>query len=141
MYSISTTWSKYCYEKLLQIQDLNAFYLKITWIYRHSHKRNKRINYAIASVLLAGVKVMTGGITLNSIVFGTLTTAGILLKSYHEFKNINSKTDLLKFSLTWYEKVLTNLREAVRGGFWLQKIYSWYESSWSRNSGFIAAFL
>ena len=86
--------------------------------YRHSHKRNRRINYAvnIASVLLASVKVMTGGITLNSIVFGTLTTAGILLKSYHEFKNINSKTDLLKFSLTSYAKVLTNLREAMRGG-------------------------
>ena len=66
--------------------------------------------------MLASVKVMTGGITLNSIVFGTLTTSGILLKSYHEFKNINSKTDLLKFSLTSYEKVLTNLREAMRGG-------------------------
>ena len=26
------------------------------------------------------------------------------------------KTDLLKFSVTSYEKVLTNLREAIRGG-------------------------
>ena len=47
-----------------------------------------------------------------------LTTAGILLKSYHEFKNIKGKTDLLKFSVTSYEKVLTNLREATRGGEW-----------------------
>ena len=66
--------------------------------------------------MLASVGVITGGITLNSIVLGTLTTAGILLKSYHEFKNLKSKTDLLKFSLTSYEKVLTNLREAMRGG-------------------------
>ena len=56
--------------------------------------------------MLASVGVITGGITLNPIVLGTLTTAGILLKSYHEFKNIKSKTDLLKFSL----------REAMRGG-------------------------
>ena len=68
----------------------------------------------IASVLFASVGVITGGITLNPIVLGTLTTAGKLLKSCHEFKNINSKTDLLKFSFTSYEKVLTNLREAMR---------------------------
>ena len=49
--------------------------------------------------MLTSLKVITGGITLNPIVLGTLTTAGILLKSYHEFKNIKSKTDLLKCSL------------------------------------------
>ena len=70
----------------------------------------------IASVLLASLGVITGGITLNPFVLGTLTTAGILLKSYQEFKNIKSKTDQLKFSFTSYEKVLTNLREAMRGG-------------------------
>ena len=26
-------------EKLKQIQDLYAYYHKVTWIYRHSHKR------------------------------------------------------------------------------------------------------
>ena len=36
--------------------------------------------------MLANVGVITGGITLNPIVLGTLTTAGILLKSDHEFK-------------------------------------------------------
>ena len=82
-------------EKLKQIQDLYAYYHKLTWIYRHSHKRNKNIDYAvnIASVLLASVGVITGGITLSPIVLGTLATAEILLKSYHEFKNIKSKTD------------------------------------------------
>ena len=79
-------------EKLKQIKDLYADYHKITWIYRHSHKRNEKINYAVnaRSVLLASVGVITGGITLNLIILGTLTTAGILLKSYHEFKNIKS---------------------------------------------------
>ena len=105
-------------EKIMQIQDLHAYYHKITCIYRHSDKRNKKINDAvnISRVLLASVGIITGGITLNPIVLGTLTTAGILIKSYHEFKNIKSKTYLLKFSLTSYQKVLTNLREAMRGG-------------------------
>ena len=47
---------------------------------------------------------------------GTLTTAGILLKSYHEFKNIKRQTYLLEFSVTSYGKVLTNPREAIRRG-------------------------
>ena len=80
-------------ENLRQIKDLYAYYHKITWIYRHSHKRNKKINYAvnILSVLLASTGVITGGITLNPTVLSVSTTAGILLKSYHEFKNIKGK--------------------------------------------------
>ena len=85
-----------------KIKHLYAYYHKITWIYRHSHKRNKKINYAanIASVLLASVGVITGSITLNPICLGILTTAGILLKSYHEFKNKTNEADLLKLSVT-----------------------------------------
>ena len=81
-------------EKLRETNDLYQYYHKITWIYRYSDKRNKKVNYTVntASVLLASVGVVTGGIKLNPIVLGTLTTAGILLKSYHEFKNIKSKT-------------------------------------------------
>ena len=77
-----------------------------------------KINYAvnILGVLIASTGVITGGITLNPVLLSGLTTAGILLKSYHEFKNIKGKTDLLKFTVTSYEKVLTNLREAMRGG-------------------------
>ena len=55
---------------------------------------------------------------LNPIVLAALTTAGIFLKSYYEFKNIKDKTDLLKLGATSYRKVLTNLREAMRGGEW-----------------------
>ena len=52
-------------EKLKQIKDLYTYYHKITWIYKHSHKRNKKIYYAlnISSVLLASVGVITGGVT------------------------------------------------------------------------------
>ena len=92
-------------EKWRQIKDLYSYYNKITWIYQPSHNRNKKINYAvnILSVLLASSGVITGGITLNPVVLSGLTTAGILLKSYHEFKNIKGKTDLLKFTVTSYE--------------------------------------
>ena len=59
----------------------------------HSHKRNKKTNYAvnILSVLLASTGVITGGIAFNSIALSVLTTAGILLRRYHEFKKIKAK--------------------------------------------------
>ena len=34
-------------EKLKQIQDLYTHYHNIAWIYRHSHKENKKKNYAM----------------------------------------------------------------------------------------------
>ena len=60
--------------------------------------------------------VITGGVTLNPILLGVLTTFGILLKSYMEMKSYKGKLDLVKFGFTTYEKVLSNLREAMRGG-------------------------
>ena len=41
-------------------------------------------------------------------------------------KNIKGKTDLLKFSVTSYEKVLTYLREAMGGG-----------GEWDKNNSFM----
>ena len=59
-------------------------------VYMHSHKRNKKKNYAvnILSVLIASTGVITGCITFNSIVLSVLTTAGI--KSHHEFRKIKA---------------------------------------------------
>lgn len=71
----------------------------------------------MSSVLLASVGVITDGITLNPVVLGTLTTAGILLKTYHELRNMGYDR-FTKIHNTTYEKVLTNLREAMRGGEW-----------------------
>ena len=41
----------------------------------------------LLSLTLASVGVITGGVTLNPIVLGVFTTAGIFIKSYMEAKN------------------------------------------------------
>ena len=66
----------------------------------------------LLSLTLASVGVITGGITLNPIVLGVLTIAGILLKSYMEAKNYKGKMDLIKFGVTTYEKILINLKSS-----------------------------
>ena len=72
-----------------------------------------RVN--LISLTLPSVSVITGGVTLNTIVLGVLTTAGILLKSYMEAKSYKGKMDLIKFGITTYDEVLINLRSALRG--------------------------
>ena len=97
--------------------DLFKYYHKKTWIYKKSYSCKRNLNYFInlISILLASVGVITGGITLNSIVLSALTTSRILFKSYAEMKSYKGKTDLIKFGSTTCEKVLTNLRSALRG--------------------------
>ena len=81
-------------------------------------QEKKKINYFpnLLSLTLASVGVITGGITCSPIFFRSLTTAGILLKSLMEMNNYKGKIDLIKFGFTSYEKVLINLRTAIRGG-------------------------
>ena len=104
-------------EKVKEIMDLYKYYHKKNWTYKSNYSRKKKINLLmnLLSLTLASVGVITGGITLNPIVLGVLTTAGILLKSYMEAKNYKGKLDMIKFGVTTYEKIFINLRSALRG--------------------------
>ena len=69
----------------------------------------------IGSALLVVTGTVVGGITLNPIVLGTISGAGLLLKTYSEAKNYKRKIEMCKFAYTSYEKVLTDLRSFMRG--------------------------
>ena len=58
---------------------------------------------------------VTGSVTLNPIVLGTISGAGVLLKTFSEAKNYKRKIEMCKFAYTSYEKVLTDLRSFMRG--------------------------
>lgn len=77
----------------------------------------------MSSVLLASVGVITDGITLNPIVLGTLITAGILLKTYHELRNMGYN----RFTKIQQHIVWKSLNQSQRSneGWWmgLQKIH------------------
>ena len=69
----------------------------------------------IGSVLLIVTGTVTGGVTLNPAVLGSISGAGLLLKTYSEIKNFKRKIEMSKFAYTTYEKVLTDLRSYMRG--------------------------
>ena len=58
---------------------------------------------------------VTGSVTLNPIVLGTISGAGLLLKTFSETKNYKRKIEMCKFAYTSYEKILTDLRSFMRG--------------------------
>ena len=68
-----------------------------------------------SSVLVAG-GVLAGGATLNPIVLGVISGLGLVLKTIQEAKNRGKKIEKAKFAFTSYEKALTSLKFALRGG-------------------------
>ena len=61
------------------------------------------------------IGTITGGLTLNPIVLGVINGFGILLTNFGKMKNYKKKIEMLKIAFTSYEKVLVELRSAIRG--------------------------
>ena len=53
--------------------------------------------------------------TLNPVILGTITGAGLLLKTASEIKQVANKISMFKIGLSTYEKTLVDLRSFLRG--------------------------
>lgn len=60
------------------------------------------------------IGTITGGITLNAIIVGVVTGAGILVTNFGKMKNYKKKIEMTKIAFTTYETVLVELRSALR---------------------------
>lgn len=61
------------------------------------------------------IGTITGGITLNPIILGVVNGAGILVTNFGKMKNYKKEIEMTKIAFTTYEKVLIELRSALRG--------------------------
>ena len=105
-------------EKLEEIQKLYATYKRLWWCFKQVHQQQKRLDLLekiISSVLVAG-GVVAGGITLNPIVLGVISGLGLIVKTIQEARNRGKKIEKAKFAFTSYEKALSSLKFALRGG-------------------------
>ena len=94
-----------------EIQKLYATYKKLWWCFKKVYQKQKLLDLVekiSSSVLVAG-GVLAGGATLNPIVLGVISGLGLILKTIQEAKR-------KKFAFTNYEKALTSLKFALRGG-------------------------
>lgn len=69
-------------------------------------KLNLACNLSPASLVVCGTVV--GGVTLNLVVLGTISRAGVSLKTYSKIINFKEKIELRRFAHTSFEKTLVD---------------------------------
>ena len=105
-------------EELEEIKNLFRFYHKRFWCLKQAHSRFKKMNLLMncTSSGLVAIGAIAGGVTMNPIVLGVISGVGLIVKTASEMKNLKSKIEMSKFAFTTYEKTLSDLRFALRGG-------------------------
>ena len=88
-------------------------------------KAFKRLNIManVASALLVVTGTIAGSVTLNPIIFSTISGSGLLLKSFAELKNYPRKIEMCKFAYTTYQKTLVELRSYLRGSHFDHELF------------------
>ena len=70
---------------------------------------------------LVAIGTIAGGITLNPVILGVINGAGIIVAGIGKKKNLKRKIEMSRIAFTTYDKVLVELRAALRGDEWDKK--------------------
>ena len=105
-------------EEIREIKELYKYYHYIYWCYQKAYQYFKKLNLLInlSSTGLIAIRAVAGGLTLNPAILGSISGAGLALKTFSETKGYNRKIEKSKFAYTTYQKVLLDLTTALRGG-------------------------
>ena len=98
------------------LKNFYKFYHKKWWCYNKAFKSNKRKSISL-TILSAGSIISgaaAGGITLNPIILGVLTSLGVISKVLPKFKKYDKKVESTRYASTTYKKVLDALRMYLR---------------------------
>ena len=99
------------------LKNFYKHYHKKYWCFKKAYKRYKRLDESI-TISGAGLVIIGSikrGITLNPIILGIINGTGALVASIGKVKNYKKKTEMSRIAYTSYNKVLVELRSALRG--------------------------
>ena len=102
------------------IKDFYSYYHKKYWCFKKSYKSYKFLDnfFSISSITLVAVGTIAGGITLNPVILGVINGAGVIIAGVGKKNNYKRKIEMTRIAFTTYEKVLVELRSALRGDEW-----------------------
>ena len=105
-------------EEIQEIKELYKFYHYKYWCHRQGFKHFKKLNLAIniSSTGLIAIGAVAGGLSANPAILGSISGAGLVLKTVSDTKNYKRKLEMSKFAYSTYQKILLDLRTALRGG-------------------------
>ena len=99
------------------LKDFYKHYHMKYWCFKRWYKRYKLLDETLTlsggGLVLIGT--ITGGITLNPIILGVINGAGVVVASLATKKNHKKKIEMSQIAFTTYDKVLVELRSALRG--------------------------
>ena len=112
-------------ERNEELEKLFKFYHKLWYCYKKVHSREKKINYVLnmLAATLVATGTVVGAATMKPIVLGTLSGLGVVLKSAMEMKNLQKNIQNANVAFTAYAKVLSDLRNFLRGEEWHKEEY------------------
>ena len=98
------------------LKDFYSHYHKKYWCFKKSYKSYKFLDdvFTISSICLVAIGTISGGITLNPVVLGVVNGAGIIVAGIGKKNNYKRKIEMTRIAFTTYEKVLVELRAALR---------------------------
>ena len=99
------------------LKDFYSHYHKKYWCFKKSYKRYKILDESLtlSGVVLVIIGTISGGITFNPIILGVINGAGVIVSSVSKIKNYKKKIEMSQIAYVTYEKVLVELRSALRG--------------------------
>ena len=109
-------------EEIQEIKELYKYYHFKFWVYQKAYKHFKKLNLIlnITSSGLIVVGAVAGGLTANPAILGSISGAGLVLKTFSETKNYK-KIEMARFAYTSYDKTLVSLRTSLRGGTFIKE--------------------
>ena len=102
------------------LKDFYSHYHKKYWCFKRSYKSYKFLDnfFTISGICLVAIGTISGGITLNPVVLGVVNGAGVIVAGVGKKNNYKRKIEMSRIAFTTYEKVLVELRAALRGDEW-----------------------
>ena len=99
------------------LKDFYSHYHKKYWCFKRSYKSYKFLDnfFTISGICLVAIGTISGGITLNPVVLGVVNGAGVIVAGVGKKNNYKRKIEMTRIAFTTYEKVLVELRAALRG--------------------------
>ena len=107
-------------EDIKTIKEFYRYYHKKYWCYKKAYRSYKFLDnfFSIGSITLVAIGTIAGGITLNPVILGVINGAGIIIAGVGKKHNYKRKIEMTRIAFTTYEKVLVELRSALRGDDW-----------------------
>ena len=109
-----------CQNQKSTLKEFYSHYHKKYWCFKRSYKSYKFLDnfFTISGICLVAIGTISGGITLNPIVLGVINGAGVIVAGVGKKNNYKRKIEMSRIAFTTYEKVLVELRAALRGDEW-----------------------